>query len=154
MANGQPICPKCKCFLRKDGGCTTCERKALLDGKPRYVEDQAEAEKILSEPVEVKDKGSNTVVFTKAKLLSDDAHIYADKTVGDYTRRRRLLLYAIDTVKHGEVSMRMHMGSDGIMHRRYKYRNSYKDDQGRSFKVLVLADEKGDVREVFNFYDD
>ena len=154
MANGQPICPKCKCYLRKDGGCTHCERTALLDGKPRYVKDQAEAEKILSEPVEVKDLRGHTVVFSKAKLLSDDAHIYADKSTGNYARRRRLLLYAVDTVKRGDTAMGMHMGSDGIMHRRYKYRNSYKDDKGRTFKVLVLADEKGDVREVFDFYDD
>ena len=144
-------CSKCGGYLREDGGCTNCERKAFLSGPVKEVSVR-EAGIILDKPVEVKDRKGNAVVFSKEKLFGKGAHLQDDHPNADFRRRAKRLLFAIDTVKTGKCQTGPHEGRDGIVRQRSRYRKQYaKTSKHPAFRALVVADAKGYVREVFTY---
>ncbi|MBR1609310.1 MAG: hypothetical protein IJ678_06815 [Kiritimatiellae bacterium] len=150
MAN-ETHCDKCGAFLRDDGGCTHCERAALLSGPVRSV-GIGDAETILSEPVEVRDRNGRTVVFRKEKLLGAGTHAKDDHAPADYRRRCHRILFAIDAARNGRSRTELHQGRDGIFRERTKYRKDYAAKGDRpAFRAIVFADAKGNIREVFTF---
>lgn len=148
-------CPKCKRQLRRDGGCTYCERQTLLAGKLRRISPN-EAKSLLSEPVSVKNPTGFEVKFTGEKLLADDAHLKAHHNNADYERRARVMLYAVDAAKTSRdvrTSRATKPNKDGVYAQRKEIRKQYTDPKsGRKFEVVVLADNNGDVYEVFDVY--
>lgn len=152
MANGQAICDKCKRFLREDGGCTHCERSVLMSGKLKTVTIE-EAEVILSEPVEVKDKRGNKVVFTAEKLLPKDAHIKKHHSYGDMKRRMKHIKYNIEAARTGDSKTRQVLDGKGEkLTQRTVYQKVFKDESGNPIKAVTIADHKDSIREVFTFY--
>ncbi len=152
MANGQAICDKCKCFLREDGGCTHCERSALLSGPLRDIS-KKEAVTILSESVEVSDKRGNKVVFKKEKLLTDGSHLRYDHEKPDYDRRIKKLRYCIEAVKTGKAKTKDHINPrTGLMTKRTTYKKDFTDKNGKKFKAVAITDKQGSIREVFTIY--
>ena len=150
----QPRCDKCAHFLREDGGCTHCERAAFLAGPVRGVSIR-DAETILSEPVEVRDRDRRRVVFRKEKLLWAGTHAKDDHPPRDYARRCHRLLYAIDTVRNGKARSEWHRRGDGARVRRTKWTKHYKaKGDRRAMDSIVFADKNGDIREVFTFWAD
>lgn len=86
-------CPECHRQLRADGGCTHCERAALLSGGLKRISVN-QAKSVLSEPVSVSNPTGATFLFTKEKLLGADSHLKKDHTPQDFDRRASVLLYA------------------------------------------------------------
>jgi hypothetical protein len=162
MGNGEEVenaishpCPVCKRQLRKDGGCTSCERQALLNGKLKKISPN-EAKSLLSEPVSVKNPGGFEVKFSKEKLLDDAAHLKAHHTEADFERRARVMLYGIDAAKTSrDVRNKTAKtpNKNGVYAQRKEIRKQYTDQKTKTkFEVVVIADNNGEVYEVFDIY--
>ena len=148
-------CPKCHRQLRKDGGCTHCERDTLLSGGLKRI-NVNQAKSVLSEPVEVSNPTGATFRFTKEKLLSDTGHLRKDHLPQDFDRRTKVLLYGIDAartsidIKNGRASRPNELG---VYPQRKEVRKQYTDKAtGEKFDVVVRADSTGDVYEVFDLF--
>jgi len=148
-------CPKCHHQLRADGGCTHCERAALLAGGPKRITPN-QAKSVLSEPVTVNNPTGATFRFTREKLLADDSHLKADHTEADFERRTRVMLYAIDAAKTSrdiENKRASRPNEFGVYPQRKEVRKTYTDHEtGKKFEVVVRADNNGEVYEVFDIF--
>ena len=148
-------CPKCHRQLRADGGCTHCERAALLAGGPKRISPN-QAKSVLSEPVTVNNPTGATFRFTKEKLLADNSHLKADHTEADFERRTRVMLYAIDAAKTSRdiKNKRASRPNEfGVYPQRKEVRKTYTDrETGKKFEVVVRADNNGEVYEVFDLF--
>lgn len=148
-------CPKCHRQLRADGGCTHCERAALLAGGPKRITPN-QAKSVLSEPVTVNNPTGATFRFTREKLLADDSHLKAGHTEADFERRTRVMLYAIDAAKTSrdiENKRASRPNEFGVYPQRKEVRKTYTDrETGKKFEVVVRADNNGEVYEVFDIF--
>ena len=148
-------CPTCHRQRRADGGCTHCERAELLSGGLKRISPN-QAKAVLSEPVTVDNPTGASFRFTKEKLLDDDSHLKADHTKRDFERRARVVLYAIDAAKTSRDitnSRSSKPNAMGVYPQRKEVRKAYTDpDTGKPFEVVVRADGKGEVYEVFDIF--
>lgn len=148
-------CPKCHRQLRADGGCTSCERRALLDGGLKRIS-PSEANVVLSEPVEVRNPANAVFRFTKEKLLSGGGHLKKDHSQKDYERRARVMLYAFDTARTSkDVTNKSASRPNGlgVYAQRKEVRKRYVDAKTkRPFEIVVRADSNGEVYEVFDVF--
>ena len=148
-------CKKCHHQLRADGGCTHCERAALLAGGLKKISPN-QAKSVLSEPVTVSNPTGVSFRFTKEKLLDDDSHLKADHTGADFARRARVMLYAIDAAKTSRniVNKRASRPNElGVYPQRKEVRKTYTDHEtNKTFEVVVRADNNGEVYEVFDIF--
>lgn len=147
-------CPVCKHQLRADGGCTHCERTELLRGALKPIS-KTEAYKVLAEPVVVKN-GETSFRFTKEKLLSRSGHIFGHHGHADARRRTRVLLYAMDAARTSKDVVNKRASEPnalGVYPQRKEISKTYTDRKTcKPFKVFVIADDAGEVYEVFDIY--
>ena len=146
-------CPECHRQLRADGGCTHCERTALLSGGLKSISVN-QAKSVLSEPVSVSNPTGATFRFTKEKLLEADSHLKEHHTPQDFDRRAHVLLYAINAAKTSRnitTGRATKPNELGVYAQRKEVRKQYTDKKtGKHFDVVVRADSKGEVYEVFD----
>ena len=148
-------CPQCHRQLRADGGCTHCEREKLLSGGLKRISPN-QAKAVLSEPVTVNNPTGAAFRFTKEKLLDDGSHLKADHSERDFERRARVMLYAIDAAKTSRdiTNSRSSKPNElGVYVQRKEVRKTYTDPATKKqFEVVVRADNKGEVYEVFDIF--
>ena len=119
------------------------EIEAKLNGKVETIS-LLDAVEILHKKQEIKVNSaysSTPISFKASKLIGDGNHLQEDHSEEDFKRRMIHLLFAIDTAKTGKVKAQSL--------KRFSYTKTYPK---KNIKITVIADEKGDVREVFTYF--
>ena len=114
-----------------------------IQSKPERIS-LKDALEILHKKQEINITPQNSTIpvsFKASKLIGEESHLQGDHSDSDFNRRMRHLLFAIDTVRTGSVH------AEGS--KRFNYIKTYSNDH---LKIKVVADEKGDVREVFTYF--
>lgn len=135
---------------------TSHSRAEMLSGKLRKIT-PSEAHVLLSEPVTVKNPTGVEFRFTKEKLLGDDSHLKKDHTGGDFHRRVKVMLYAIDAAKTSrDITNKSSSkpNSLGVYEPRKEIRKTFTDPDNRNkkFEVVVRADKNGEVFDAFDVF--
>ena len=110
--------------------------QTLLDGAPQRISIE-EADAALNEEIHVSDPDGKKVLFGQSlkRHIEEDGHGSED-TAG----RKKKLLYAVDAVKNPDSISDSTRGEN-----RTVYQKSFD-----GFSMMAIADEKGEVNEVFN----
>ena len=148
----------CRCDGDKKTTITLGGKKIELDNLNKFSSEEIEAKlrgtvetispldavEILHKKQEIKVNSAYSATplsFKASKLLGDGNHLQGDHSEEDFKRRMRHLLFAIDTARTGKVKAQSL--------KRFTYTKVY-NKQG--FTMQVVADEKGEVREVFTYF--